>query len=378
MHTVREPSPLTFYRTAPAVPAAHARPARTGDARPEPRAKKPYTRRYGDVSQQVRFGVQLAFLLIAVWVGAQFYLWVRYYETAGATIRVSRPPGVEAWLPIAALMNTKALLLTRQIPEIHAAGMFMLIAFLAMSLVLRKSFCSWVCPVGTISEWLWQTGRSIFGRTFALPRWADIPLRSLKYILFGLFFYVVVTMPVTAIVEFLTSPYGLVADVKMLDFFRRMGQMTAIVLAVLVVLSVFVKNFWCRYLCPYGALAGLLSRVSPFKIRRNEEKCKHCHACSTHCPTMIDVENKAVVKSAECFGCLTCVSRCPSPGALDISLSTGKKVKPVKPWLFPVIAVFLFYLVIGIGILTGKWHSQIPYEEYQRLIPEVQKEYVNR
>ena len=55
--------------------------------------------------------------------------------------------------------------------------------------------------------------------------------------------------------------FGLVADVKMLDFFRVMGRTTAIVLAVLVVTSLVVKHAWCRYLCPYGALMGLDRRV---------------------------------------------------------------------------------------------------------------------
>jgi hypothetical protein len=84
-------APLAFFRSTAAVTRRAAEP------RPVARPRKAYTRRRGDVSQQVRFGVQLAFLLIAVWVGAQFYLWVRHYETAGSTLKVSRPPGVEAW-----------------------------------------------------------------------------------------------------------------------------------------------------------------------------------------------------------------------------------------------------------------------------------------
>ena len=52
------------------------------------------------------------------------------------------------------------------------------------------------------------------------------------------------------------TPYGLVADVKMLNFFRDMGPTAAIVIALLVLGSMLVQNFWCRYLCPYGALMG--------------------------------------------------------------------------------------------------------------------------
>ena len=70
----------------------------------------------------IRHGVQIAFLLLNVWIGVQFYLWVRYFETAGATRYVSRPAGVEGWLPIAALMNLKLLVLSRQRPEIHPGG----------------------------------------------------------------------------------------------------------------------------------------------------------------------------------------------------------------------------------------------------------------
>ena len=63
-------------------------------------------------------------------------------------------------------------------------------------------------------------------------------------------------MSVPAIRAFLEGPYGMVDDVKMLNFFRFLGLTGGIVVALLVVASVFVQNFWCRYLCPYGALDG--------------------------------------------------------------------------------------------------------------------------
>jgi 4Fe-4S binding domain len=169
--------PVIFYSSN-----AAGRPAQA--ACHPPRVRKAFSRRRGDLSQQIRFGVQLAFGLMTLAVGVQFVLWVRYFEAGGTTLRVDRPDGVEAWLPIASLMNLKTLILTGAVPEIHAAGLFMLIAFLGISFLNRKAFCSWICPVGTISEWLWQTGRSLLGRTVAAPRWLDVPLRGLKYILF--------------------------------------------------------------------------------------------------------------------------------------------------------------------------------------------------
>src|SRR5262249_32451549 len=164
--------------------------------------------------------VQLLFLALNVWIGVEFYLFVRYYETGGRSTFAARPPGVEGWLPIASLMNLKVLLLTGRMPAIHAAGMFLLVAFLAMSWLLRKSFCGWLCPVGTVSEYLWRLGRETFGRNFRLPRYVDIALRGLKYVLLGLFLYAVISMPVAAIRAFLKGPYGLIDDVKMLNFFR--------------------------------------------------------------------------------------------------------------------------------------------------------------
>ena len=68
--------------------------------------------------------------------------------------------------------------------------------------------------------------------------------------------------------DFLVSPFSVMADVKMLDFFRQAGSWTIGVLSVLVLLSVVTKNFWCRYLCPYGALMGLVSLASPVRITR--------------------------------------------------------------------------------------------------------------
>ena len=59
------------------------------------------------------------------------------------------------------------------------------------------------------------------------------------------------------------SPYGLIADVKMLNFFRHIGETGLIVLGIFAVASLIVKNFWCRFLCPYGALLGLVSFFSP-------------------------------------------------------------------------------------------------------------------
>ena len=219
--------------------------------------KKLVRRRDRDYSQQLRLGFQLIFLVLNLRIGVQFYQWVRWAETAGAAREVTRPAGVEGWLLIAGLMQLKYVLLTGELPRIHPAGFFLFTAFVLMSLLLRKSFCSWLCPIGTFSEYLWKLGRSTFGRNFTLPRWLDLPLRSLKHLLFGFFAYAVFSMSATTIDGFLATPYGLIVDVRMLNFFCYLDGVAAFAVLGLIVASIFIQNFWCRYLCPYGAFLGL-------------------------------------------------------------------------------------------------------------------------
>ncbi|VTQ22912.1 putative electron transport protein [Escherichia coli] len=73
-------------------------------------------------------------------------------------------------------------------------------------------------------------------------------------------------MPAQAIHYFMLSPYSVVMDVKMLDFFRHMGTATLISVTVLLIASLFIRHAWCRYLCPYGALMGVVSLLSPFRF----------------------------------------------------------------------------------------------------------------
>ncbi len=340
-------------------------PARAAGSGPDPVARRPVRRAPPDGSQRLRRAFQAVFLALNVWIGAEFYLFVRYHETGGAGPAVSRPPGVEGWLPIASLMNLKVWMLTGELPAIHPAGVLLLAAFLAISLVWRKAFCSWLCPVGTVSEWLWRLGRRVFGRNLALPRRADAVLRALKYLLLGFFLYAVGSMSVEAIRAFLEGPYGVIADVKMLNFFRFLSLTTAIVLAALIVVSILVKNFWCRYLCPYGALFGLASRFSPTRIRRDPEICIDCARCAKACPSRLPVDKLVAIGSPECTGCLECVAVCPAAGALR--LAAGRRRVPA--WLMAAGIAALFLGVTGWARWSGHWRTGISGQTYRALIP---------
>lgn len=336
-------------------------------APPSAKPRKRLVRRAGkDRSQAIRRSVQLAFLALNVWIAAEFWLFVRYYETGGRTVFAARPAGVEGWLPIASLMNLKVLLYTGEVPSLHPAGMFLLLAFLAASWIFRKSFCGWLCPIGTISEYLWRLGRRTFGRNFRIPRKLDVALRSLKYILLGLFLYAVCSMTVPAIRAFLDGPYGVVSDVKMLNFFRYLGLTGGIVLAMLVIGSVLVQNLWCRYLCPYGALMGLAALASPVRIRRETSLCIDCGKCAKACPSALPVDRLITIQSAECTGCLECVADCPAAGAL---IMAAPRRRPVPAWLIAVGVAVIFLGVVGYAQWHGHWGTDLPSRTYFDLIP---------
>jgi polyferredoxin len=338
------------------------------------KAKKKLIRRVEkDRSAIYRRSFQGAFLLLNLWIGAQFYSWVRHFEMGLGPSQVARPAGVEGWLPIAGLMNLKYWMLSGQIPLAHPAAMFLLLAFLSMSFVFRKAFCSWLCPIGTFSEYLWRAGKKVFGRNFNLPRWIDLPLRGLKYFLLGFFVWAISSMSAAGIRDFMASPYGLIADVKMLNFFRHIGETGLVILGVIVAASVFVPNFWCRFLCPYGALLGLTSWLSPMKIRRNPEPCIDCGKCAKACPSALQVDKLVKIQSVECTGCLECVAVCPAENALGMGLPamlTPRKQNMALPaWTLAAGIALMFLGIVGFAKATGHWDSKVPDAVYQRLVP---------
>lgn len=324
--------------------------------------------------RHIRYAVQWGIFFFLIYAGYKFYVFIEHLASPDTqnltpeTILSLRSPSVEGFLPIGALMAFKLWVTTGIFDRIHPAGLVMFIAALLMALLLKKSFCGWICPVGALSDFVWKFGRKIFGKNFTLKKHADYPLRSLKYILMLFFIYVIIIkMPPPAILRFLERDYYKIADVKMLYFFTEMTTLTFIFLLVLFLLSLPFKNFWCRYLCPYGALLGLLSFFSPLKITRNLDACIDCGKCSKNCPSLLPVDKKIRLKSPECTGCMTCVSHCPARGALDIAFTKKKVLNPV---LFVVLVIVLFFGATGIGKLTGKWHSAITHEEYKRIIPK--------
>lgn len=319
---------------------------------------------------KIRIVIQWCFMFWVIGIGVRFGMYIHAVESGNTSFPISRPPGVEGFLPIGALTSLKYWLVTGTIHPVHPAALVIFMAILLMSLLAKKSFCSWLCPVGTLSEAAYKLGRMLFGRNFKIWYPLDLLLRGIKYLLLLLFVkFILLDMSADALSRFLDAPYWTVSDVKMLHFFIRMSITTMVVLATLTFLSLLYKNFWCRYLCPYGALLGLASYLSPFKIRRDSAGCTGCQRCSNACPSGLSVHSCSAVSSPECTGCLTCVEHCPERNVLAMQPVFLKRPLPV--WVFPAVVVFTFMGAIGTGILTGNWNSSLSLADYQRLIPAV-------
>lgn len=306
--------------------------------------------------------LQLAVFLVTIAIGLKFFIYVHQASGPGP-VTVSRPPGVEGFLPIGALMGWKRFFLTGNWDPVHPAAMVILGFAVVLSFLFRKAFCGWFCPVGTFSEWCWRLGKRIFGKERHMAKFVDVPLRAFKYILLGFFIFAVSTMTADRILAFVESPYYKLSDVKMLFFFTRMTLLTAGALGTLVVLSLLFKNFWCRYLCPYGALLGLFSWISPTRIQRNESYCTRCGRCDDVCHARLPVSRGETIRSPECTGCMDCVQSCPARGAL--AMNTSGLQGEWHPGRLGILIALLFVVTVYIADVTGHWRGNVTEGEFR-------------
>lgn len=101
--------------------------------------------------QSFRLLSQLVFAGLCLFIGVEFALWLSAMER-GTSVIPARPPGVDAFLPISSLMNFANWVRTGEIQMFHPAGVFIFLGIFTASFALGKCFCSWMCPIGFLSE----------------------------------------------------------------------------------------------------------------------------------------------------------------------------------------------------------------------------------
>lgn len=298
---------------------------------------------------RLRLAVQAFFTLLSLYAGYRFLLFLNWVEGRSDTF-VPKPGAVEGFLPISALLGLRRLASSGFWDQAHPAALTIFLAALVMAFLFRKGFCGYICPVGFLSGLLERAGRRL-GLARTLPRRLDRPLHGVKYLVMGGFLVAVFSMSRRALEYFLRSPFNQTSDAHMLGFFLHPSGTALTVLLILAALSLVVRNFWCRYLCPYGALLGIMSWFSPVRVTRDADACVHCGRCSANCPSGIAVEMKDAVRTPECIGCGQCVGACPVEGCLGFR-ALGKRI----PWWTVAVGAVLLLLAARIWAgYAGVW-----------------------
>jgi len=305
----------------------------------------------------LRWGL-LALFVVLVSIAA--YL----HQVLGGT----KAPSIHAICPFGGLESLYQVFTAGSfIGKIFAGTLTLFVITLIVALLFRRSFCGLICPFGAIQEFFAKLGQKIFKRKLIMPATLDKPLRYLKY----------VVLVVTIVYAWKTAglwmapydPWSAYAHLpEGLESVWAESAVGLIILAVTVLGSVMYDRFFCKYLCPMGALYGIAGKISPFKVVRNESECIDCGICSKGCPVNIDVQHSLKVSTAECLNCQTCVLNCPKTGGLDHQF--GNKV--IKPLTVIVLVMVVFFCSIfasqaaGIYQLTPaplKTGESINYEE---------------
>lgn len=239
--------------------------------------------------------------------------------------------------PLAMLAN---LISSRQFQVLSAIALIML----ALSLVVGRAWCGWLCPMGTLLDWF--SVNKLRGKRKIMPDgW-----RSAKYILLIAIiaaaafsnmtllvldpltimvrtFSAAVWPALDAIVTWAESALNNVGPLSgfvagMDNFLRPLllptdarhysdGLLLGIIFVAVVGLNLLAERFWCRYLCPLGALYGLTSKISLVR-RRVDPRCINCKLCEDACPTgTINRAKGCASDPGECILCLKCMDSCP-------------------------------------------------------------------
>lgn len=309
-----------------------------------------------------RWLVKGAFFALFVWLSSRLLAFAAWARGEGPF--VPRPEAVAGILPVGHFTSFFAWLKGGGWDTLLPAGLVIIIAALATSLLFKRGFCGWICPVGTLWEGAAAVGRRVnSGRNVRLPRWLDIAGRMLRYVIgFGFFAFVgMVSIPEA--VGFRELPYMWVADIKIIEGFGQPLFLAVILFAF--ALSMLLGPVWCRYACPLGALYSAVGLASPCAVKRDDETCIDCGKCTRVCHALVDVQHAGTVHAAECDGCMDCVKACPVAGALE-ARALGRV--RIASWVWPLLVVGLWLAIYLAAKLTGNWDTTIPVDVFRQVI----------
>jgi polyferredoxin len=211
------------------------------------------------------------------------------------------------------------------VQKIHESAFILMILGFLLAVLFGPVFCGWICPFGTLQEWIASLGRKIFKRrrfNHFIPQKIDRILRYTRYIV--LIWVIYVTAATGTLIFSSYDPYF-----ALFNFWTgEVAIAGLVILGITLLASLFIERPWCKYACPYGAVLGLSNLIRIFRIQRISSTCRMDGACDITCPMNINVSAKDTVYDHQCISCLECTSeaRCPVAGTVTFTSKSNKSL----------------------------------------------------
>lgn len=175
-----------------------------------------------------------------------------------------------------------------------------------------RFFCGFLCSFGMLQELLFFFSRRVLFRKGQIPERFDSVMKYLKYVI--LIFIVAGVWILALPVDSSWDPWGVFGMLVSGNFSVVSRGIPTVGFALLLLIaagSLFAGRFFCRYLCPLGALFAVASKGRFYKIRRRSDSCTSCGLCTSTCSMGISIPQKDAVVSGECIQCMQCIAICP-------------------------------------------------------------------
>ncbi|WP_315338728.1 transcriptional regulator NosR [Pseudomonas grimontii] len=213
---------------------------------------------------------------------------------------------------------------------------FMLWVFTAASILLwgRGVFCGWLCPFGALQELLNEAARRLKVRQFELPFALHERLWAIKYLILLLLFGLSLESMATA------ERFAEVEPFKTAITLRFDRQWWFVLYAVaLLVINLFTRKVYCRYLCPLGAALAIPSKFRLFDWLKRRQECGNpCQLCAKECEIQA-IHPDGHINANECHYCLDCQMTWHNENKCPPLINKRKKRNKAPPGQIPVVQI---------------------------------------